>query len=69
MGLHINVPIGWAAWHPRHGFDVPGYYEGPLAFADLDPVARLVRDLNRDDKTTNRTGWRAVKIALVKVDA
>jgi hypothetical protein len=64
-----DKPIGWAAWHPRHGFEVPHEYEGPVAYADLDPVVRKVRDLNRDDRTTNRTGWRAVKVALVKVPA
>jgi hypothetical protein len=61
--------IGWAAWHPTHGFEVPREYEGAIAFADLDPVVRKVRDLNRDDRTTNRTGWRAVKVALLKVPA
>ena len=64
-----DKPIGWAAWHPRHGFEIPREYEGPVAYADLDPVVRKVRDLNRDDRTTNRTGWRAVKVALVKVPA
>jgi hypothetical protein len=61
--------MGWAAWHPRHGFAVPHGYEGAIAYADLDPVVSKVRDLNRDDRTTNRNGWRAVKIALVKVPA
>jgi hypothetical protein len=28
--------IVWAAWHPRHGYEIPGYYEGAIAFADLD---------------------------------
>jgi hypothetical protein len=60
-------PIGWAAWHPEQGFQVPNAYEGPIAFADLDPVVRLVRILNADARTNNRTGWRAVKVALVKV--
>ncbi len=59
--------IVWAAWHPRHGFAVPHQYEGAVAYADLDPVAREVRDLNKDDKTTNRNGWRAAKATLVKV--
>jgi len=62
-----DQPIFWAAWHPKHGFEVPREYEGPVAFADLDPVARKVRDLNADDKTTNRTGWRATKVNLIRV--
>jgi|tagenome__1003787_1003787.scaffolds.fasta_scaffold16973947_1 hypothetical protein len=57
----------WAAWHPQHGFAVPHQYEGAVAWADLDPVAREVRNLNADDKTNNRTGWRATKAVLVKV--
>jgi len=60
-------PIFWAAWHPKHGFEILHEYEGPVAFADLDPVARKVRDLNKDDKTNNRNGWRATKVTLVKV--
>ena len=58
----------WAAWHPKHGFSVP-YYEGAIVFADLDEVARRVRALNAEDRTNNRTGWRAVKVELVKVRA
>lgn len=73
MGVHINVPIGWAAWHPRHGFHMPRHYEGPIAFADLDGAVELVAELNiladDYDRTTNRNGWRAVKVAFVKVDA
>ena len=64
-----DKPIGWAAWHPRHGFEAPREYEGAIAYADLDPVVAKVRGLNRDNGTTNRTGWRAVKVALVKVPA
>ena len=60
-------PTLWAAWHPKHGFEVPHRYEGAVAYADLDAVVRQVRDLNADDKTTNRTGWRATKVTLVKV--
>jgi hypothetical protein len=59
-------PIGWAAWHPTRGFEIPHDYEGAVAYADLDPVVRTVRALNRDDHTTNRNGWRAVKVALVR---
>ncbi|MGY4288856.1 hypothetical protein ACVWXO_008076 [Bradyrhizobium sp. LM2.7] len=59
--------IVWAPWHPRHGYDIPHFFEGPIAFANLDPqLARIVRELNEDDGTTNRTGWRAVKTVLVR---
>jgi len=61
--------IAWAAWHPKHGFDVPELYEGAIAFADLDEAARLVRILNADHGTNNRNGWRAVKVKFVKVPA
>jgi hypothetical protein len=61
-------PVFWAAWHPRHGFEVP-YYEGSITYADLDGAARLVSELNAEDGTNNRTGWRAVKVRLVKVEA
>ena len=63
-------PNGWAAWHPQHGFEVPHAYEGPIAYADLSAnLTAEIRALNRDDGTTNRNGWRAVKVALVKVPA
>jgi hypothetical protein len=58
--------IVWAPWHPRHGYEIPGYYEGAIAFADIDDAVALVRSLNSDDKTNNRTGWRAVKTVLVR---
>ncbi len=57
----------WAAWHPKHGFDVPHLYEGAIAFADLDGACGLVRILNADDGTNNRNAWRAVKVEFVKV--
>ncbi len=65
----MSSPTIWAAWHPKRGFEVPHLYEGPIAFADLDSCARLVRELNADDRTNNRTGWRATKVELVKVQA
>lgn len=58
--------IVWAAWHPRHGFEIPHFYDGAVAFADIDDAVRLVRALNADDKTNNRNGWRAVKTMLVR---
>ena len=59
----------WAAWHPKHGFDIPHYFEGPVAFIDLDQAGRLVRRLNEYDGTNNRNGWRAVKVELVRLQA
>jgi hypothetical protein len=59
----------WSAWHPRFGFDVPHLFEGPIAFVDLDSLAWRIRELNVDAGTNNRTGWRAVKVELVKVKA
>ncbi|WP_409188414.1 hypothetical protein [Bradyrhizobium sp. RDM4] len=60
--------IVWAPWHPRHGYDVPRTLcEGPIAFLDLTPrLLRLVTELNEDDGTNNRNGWRAVKTNLVR---
>lgn len=54
----------WAAWHPKHGFEEPFGFEGPVAFADLDSAVRRVRELNREDRTTNRNGWRATKVLI-----
>lgn len=59
--------IGWAAWHPTRGFDVPHQCEGAVAWFDLDSAAREVRSLNAEDRTTNRTGWRATKVKLLRV--
>jgi hypothetical protein len=60
--------IGWAVWHPKYGFEVPCEYEGAIAYADLgEDIVSKVRSLNKEAGTTNRTGWRAVKVALVKV--
>ncbi|MGL3208722.1 DUF2312 domain-containing protein [Bradyrhizobium sp. BR 1433] len=57
----------WSPWHPKHGFEIPHFFEGPIAFASLDPqLARIIRELNRPDGTNNRNGWRAVKVQLVK---
>lgn len=61
--------MGWAAWHPQYGFKVPRWYSGAIAYDDLDGVVPLVRELNHIDRTTNRTGWRAVRIEIVKVPA
>jgi hypothetical protein len=65
----LSNAIGWAVWHPTRGFMVPHLYEGAVAWADLDGAVRLVRELNADDGTNNRNGWRAVKVELVRVPA
>lgn len=54
---------GWAAWHPEKGF--ADSYEGPLVFADLSASLMAdIQDRNEEDGTNNRTGWRAVKVAV-----
>lgn len=59
---------GWAPWHPKHGFEVPHRYEGAIAYADLSaPLVYQIRELNQEAGTSNRTGWRAVRVELVKV--
>lgn len=62
-------PIAWAAWHPKHGFEAPFMYEGAIAFADIDGAVEQVKMLNAEDGTNSRTGWRAVKVDLVRVPA
>ncbi len=58
---------GWAPWHPKHGFHIPNFYEGAIAFADLCPAGvRLVKDLNGVAGTSNVNGWRLVKATFVK---
>jgi hypothetical protein len=66
-GQHERA-TAWAAWHPKHGFNVP-YYPGAIVSGDLDEVARHVRSFNAEGRTNNRTGWRAIKVELVKVRA
>lgn len=41
--------IVWAPWHPRHGYELPNYYEGPVAFLDLahQQSQRLARGQNQ----------------------
>lgn len=59
--------LAWAAWHTKRGFADPYTYEGAVAWADLDGAVERVNILNREDGTNNRTGWRAVKVELVRV--
>ncbi|WP_018456830.1 hypothetical protein [Bradyrhizobium sp. WSM4349] len=59
--------IVWAPWHPRHGYEIPHCFEGPIAFADLDSrLLNTIKELNADAGTNNRNGWRAVKTVLVR---
>lgn len=69
MTAQQAAPTVWAAWHPQHGFDVPFLFEGAATFVDLDAAAWHVRLLNAKAGTNNRTGWRAVKVQLVRVSA
>lgn len=53
----------WAPWHPQHGFQ-DEFMSATWVSRDLDEIAQRVKRLNQDDKTTNRNGWRAVKVTL-----
>lgn len=62
-----NDQQGWAAWHPEKGF-ADRDYEGPIAFADLCPtLVRRIREMNEDDGTNHRTGWRAVRVTMRRI--
>lgn len=50
---------GWAAWHPKHGLRFVRF--------DMDDACRHVRELNREERSNNRNGWRAVRVRVVKV--
>lgn len=64
--MSTSKTFAWAAWHPKHGFAQP-YSWGGLAFIDIDGACAQVKSLNADDGTTNRTGWRAVKVEIARV--
>lgn len=61
---------GFAAWHPTHGFDAPQRYEGAIVFVRSDDPALYddVREMNRDARQTNRTGWRIVPVTVTRKD-
>lgn len=61
-----NATEGWSAWHPEKGFADEFEPDGPIAHASLDGAVHKVRMLNIEDGTTNRNGWRAVKVQVVK---
>jgi len=63
----LSKAEGWAAWHPKQGFKALYIYEGALVYLTLDDAVRLVRELNSDEGTTNRNGWRAVKVKVERV--
>lgn len=57
---------GWAAWHPEKGF-YENAYEGAVVFADLNPsLIADVKELNEEDGTNNKYGWRSVRVKVVK---
>ena len=58
---------GWAAWHPEKGYADPVEPDDPIAWLSLDAAACRVKTLNREDGTTNRNGWRAVKVQMARV--
>lgn len=57
---------GWGVWHPKKGFWVPDYEKAAIAWAAVDGVVNIVRMLNSEDGTTNRNGWRAVPVEIVR---
>jgi hypothetical protein len=57
---------GWAAWHPTKGYADEFEPDAPIAHLSLDGAARRVKMLNIEDGTTNRSGWRAVKVEVRK---
>jgi hypothetical protein len=63
--MTINTEA-WAAWHPKHGFAIP-YHEGAIVFDNIDDAVRQVKNLNQDDRTNNRNGWRAVRVQINKL--
>ena len=56
----------WAPWHPEHGFQ-DQFMDATWISRDLDEISRRVKRLNEDDKTTNRNGWRAVRVTIARV--
>lgn len=57
---------GWALWHPAHGF-LDGFMSIAIVSPDLDEIARRVCEMNRDEGTNNRNGWRAVRVQVTKL--
>lgn len=58
-----NSITAWAPWHPQHGFQ-DQFMSATWVSTDLDEIAARVKRLNEDDNTTNRNGWRAVRVTL-----
>lgn len=54
---------GWAAWHPKHGFDL---FDNKIkVFTELDKdLTYDIKEMNTDDGTTAKTGWRAVRVKV-----
>lgn len=57
---------GWAAWHPKHGFQGEEAYA--LVYSSMDDACQHVRELNKDYGTNNRTGWRAVRVIVSRAE-
>lgn len=58
--------VGFAVWHPQKGF-YDHSFEGPIAYGNLSlSLIADVKDLNQQDGTNNRNGWRAVRIKVIK---
>lgn len=67
MSTASGMLEGWAPWHPKYGF-VGEFSETTWFSTDLDDIAHRVIDMNRDDGTNNRNGWRAVRVRVMRVE-
>lgn len=65
MSEVASTTEGWAAWHPKQGFEQQGY---ALAYMDMDDACEHVSWLNKEEGTTNKNGWRAVRVAVSRVE-
>jgi hypothetical protein len=64
MTTDTHTTTGFAAWHPVKGFDVPFLYEGAIVCVEQEDLIDRIQELNRDDGTNNRNGWRIVRVKI-----
>jgi hypothetical protein len=60
--------LGFAIWHPEHGFHQPYHYEGPLVYvrSDDEGIMNDCKEMNRESGQDNRKGWRIVPVTIHK---
>lgn len=68
MSDHKDKILGFAIWHPEHGFYQPYHYEGPLVYvrSDDEGIMADVRGMNRESGQNTRKGWRIVPVDVVR---